>query len=452
MNHPEPHDLTALAYNMVEGPERERLLEHVHLCDSCRELYDSYLEEQALVRDVLYRDARSGPAEARALEKTLATLNALGAPTQAQAPQPAGRLFSLVTWKLVAQVAAVLVIVLGLLVILKPPVKEGPETIAIAPQDQAPGKVVSGELMVPASGQWQRADAVPVNEWVMAGDQPLELAFPGGASASLQPNAVFRIAREEGETRPVMYMLHGSGVYAAGNEPDMYCVRWRDGEFVPMAGAQISFQASYAENWQPDAQAVRGWMAARHMNVRVKDGKGVFLPARGGTLPGVLVAGEGLEQGPDRARLIRTEHGAMELLIELQTESADAARRADFLRLRLGEIRTGNDQLDKDLRLRIERAQQGAAGVQTVFVRAMATDNQRKATSRASVRSAEDGLQLIVENVDGVWNVEVLRDTGAEVPEFTSHNGTDINALRKALSEDARRLFDEAVASLKLKK
>lgn len=450
MNHPEPHDLTALAYNMVEGPERQMLLEHVSQCDACRELYDSYLEEQALVRDVLYRDARSGPAEARALEKTLAALNALGEPAAPQPAAPAGRLFSLVTWKLVAQVAAVLVIALGLLVILKPPAKDAPETIAIAPQDQAPGRVVSGELLVPASGQWQRADAVPVNEWVMAGDAPLELAFPGGASASLQPSAVFRIAREEGESRPVLYLLHGSGVYAAGNEPDMYCVRWRDGEFVPMAGAQVSFDASYAENWQPDAQNVRGWVAARHMNVRVTDGKGVFLPSRGGTLPGVLVAGEGLEQGPDRARVLRSEHGAMELLIELETESADAARKADFLRLRLGDIRTGNAELDKDLRLRIERAQQGAkAGAQTVFVRAVATDGQRKATRRASVRSAEDGLQLLVENSDGHWSVEVLRDTGGEVPEFTSHNGADVNALRKALSEDARRLFDEAIASLK---
>ena len=217
-----------------------------------------------------------------------------------------------------------------------------------------------------------------------------------------------------------------------------------------MAGAQVSFDASYAENWQPDAQNVRGWVAARHMNVRVTDGKGVFLPARGGTLPGVLVAGEGLEQGPDRARVVRAEHGVMELMIELETEAADAARRADFLRLRLGEIRTGNPELDKDLRLRIERAQQGAkAGAQTVFVRALATDGQRKQARRASVRSAEDGLQLLVENVDGHWSVEVLRDTGGEVPEFTSHNGSDINALRKALSEDARRLFDEAVASLK---
>lgn len=450
MNHPEPHDLTALAYNMVEGPEREQLLEHVNQCDACRELYDSYLEEQALVRDVLYRDARSGPAEARALEKTLAALNALGEPAAPQPAAPAGRLFSLVTWKLVAQVAAVLVIALGLLVILKPPVKDAPETIAIAPQDQAPGRVVSGELLVPASGQWQRADAVPVNEWVMAGDAPLELAFPGGASASLQPSAVFRIAREEGESRPVLYLLHGSGVYAAGDQPDMYCVRWRDGEFVPMAGAQVSFAASYAENWQPDAQNVRGWVAARHMNVRVTDGKGVFLPSRGGTLPGVLVAGEGLEQGPDRARLLRAGHDVLELHLELSS-AADVRRDLEALRLRIEALQTGSEQLDKDLRARLHYGWQNLPmepGRQVVI---RATTDRRQQAQRVSVQS-EDGLQVRVEQVDGHWNVEVLRAGRDPQTGATRHQGTDTGALRTALSEDARRLFDEAVASLNQKK
>jgi hypothetical protein len=444
MNHPEPHDLTALAYNMVEGPERRQLLEHVHLCDACRELYDSYLEEQALVRDTLYRDARSGPAEARALERTLAALAALEEPPA----RGAGRLFRLVTWRVVAGAAAGLALALGLLVVLNPPPAQN-NVIAIAPEQQAPGRVVEGELMVPASGQWQRADAVPANEWVLSsGSAPLKLSFPGGAQASLDPQSVFRIALEEGETQPVLYVLHGNGLYEAGDRPDLLCVRWRDGEFVPMAGAQIAFDASYGENWRPDAAALRGWMAARHMNVRVNDGKGVFLPVRPGMLPGVLVAGEGLEQGPDRARVLRTGDGRIEIMLELFADNHDARREIEELTLRLDDLRTGSRQFDDELRRRLERSW-ALPPVESDRRQVVIKTSGRKAVSQATVTSAENGLRLEVTVHDGRWDVRVSRRAADGTTTTSSHNGTDPNALRAALAEDARRLFDEAAANLR---
>lgn len=453
MNHPQIHDLTALAYNMVEGAEREQLLEHVSQCDACREIYDSYMEEQALVRDTLFRDARSGPAEARALEKTLRAL--ADADTQA-APAQGARIYRLVTWKLVAQVAAVLVVALGLLVFLKPPAKPGAdELIAIAPEQQAPGRVVSGELMVPSQGQWQRADAVPANEWVMsAGNAPLTLSFPGGATASLDPQAVFRLSTEEGQSQPVLYMLHGNGSYTAGNQPDVFCMRWGGGEFVPMAGAQIHFDARYADaaDWQADANNLRGWMSARSMNVQVTDGKGVFLPMRGGTLPGVLVAGEGLQSAPNRARVLREDKRELELVIELEVNGADAMREFDFLRLRMADLKTGNAQMDKDLRLRLERAQGGLphGTAQKVFVRAVNND-QRKTVRRASARYDDNGLQVLVDNDGDAWSVTVIRLGEDNQPEITEHSGKDVNALRNALATDARKLFDEAVETLNQK-
>ncbi|MBX3475666.1 MAG: hypothetical protein KF754_14950 [Planctomycetes bacterium] len=446
MNHPELHDLTALAYNMVEGPERERLLEHVNLCDSCRELYDSYLEEQALVRDVLYRDARSGPAEARALEKTLRAL--ADADTQA-APVQGAKIFRLVTWKVVAQAAAVLVVALALLVILKPDPKPENEILAIAPAQAAPGKVVGGELLVPALGQWQRADAVPADEWVLSGKgTPLVIDFPGGATATMQPGAVFRIAMNDGPGGPVLTMLHGNGAFVAGQQPDVYCLRWRDGEFVPMAGTSIAFEASYADDWRPDAGAVRGWMAARHMNVQVTQGKGLYLPSARDVLPGVLVTGEDLQAAADRARVRKAGMPMVELHLEADSRPDMEPIFAE-LKLRLGEIRTGSSEVDQLLRRRMEEAQHWAFAangnprqVQVVIRRT----GEAGRTARAMVSDGD--LRMTLERLDDDQWAAIVQQGDARP---TTHAG-DAQTLRNALSEDARRLFDEAVASLNQKK
>jgi hypothetical protein len=45
--------------------------------------------------------------------------------------------------------------------------------------------------------------------------------------------------------------------------------------------------------------------------------------------------------------------------------------------------------------------------------------------------------------------VRVSRRAADGTTATSSHNGTDPNALRAALAEDARRLFDEAAANLR---
>ena len=111
--HPEPHDLTALAYGLVEAPERDARLEHLAACASCRDAYDGMREEQTAVREAVIRDARSGPAEARALERTLLMLEG------ATIPSPkTGGILRLFAWPM--RVAALIVLAAGLLFLLKP--------------------------------------------------------------------------------------------------------------------------------------------------------------------------------------------------------------------------------------------------------------------------------------------------------------------------------------------
>src|SRR5687767_4173085 len=99
MQHPFEHDITALAYDLVEGAERDTLLEHLASCDQCRALYDGYRDEQVTVRDAIVRDARSGAAEAKALETTLRFLD--GAEV---ANQKGGRLIRFPLWLIAVEV------------------------------------------------------------------------------------------------------------------------------------------------------------------------------------------------------------------------------------------------------------------------------------------------------------------------------------------------------------
>ena len=63
MQHPEDHDITALAYDLIEGPEREALLGHLAECDRCRAVYDSYRDEQVAVREAIVHPSQEGVEE-----------------------------------------------------------------------------------------------------------------------------------------------------------------------------------------------------------------------------------------------------------------------------------------------------------------------------------------------------------------------------------------------------
>lgn len=298
MNHPLPHDLTALAYGMVEAEERNKLLEHVHLCDDCRALYDSYLEEQALVRDSLFRDARSGPAEARALERTLHVLNG--------EPQPVlkdrWRIFHMVTWQFVGKAAAIIVVALGLMVILLRPDPDAP--IQIASELQAQARVVSGSLMVPADGNWRPAADVPAQDWVMSsGAETLVLELPQGSQFTAEPGTVFRFVSGQGLELPSICVLHGTGEMRASEESFGVPLWSGEGEFLPLASCIVRYSAEFkgAETWRSNAYAVRAYERPSSVRLRLSSGRGVFLPTSNEEMPGVLDIGQSFYSSPQRA-------------------------------------------------------------------------------------------------------------------------------------------------------
>lgn len=288
-NHPQLHDLTALAYGMVSGDERTQLLEHVHGCDTCRGIYDSYLEEQALVREVLYRDARSGAAEAHALERTLYALR----DTAEAVPSP--HFWRLPTWGFVAKAAAVIVLALVLLVVIKPR-PERDSMLAVSPEDTAPVSLMSGNVLTPVADTWRSVDAVPKGEWVMCGEgEVVRLRFVDGGEASVKPGTVFRIVLE-GDSRTRFDVLQGEGQFCAGLSGQPVRLSSRAGDFIPLSGSVIDFDAQCQDgSWTPQATSMRRGMTARTAAWTTTRGRGVYLPESDGYLPYVLFAGEKLE-------------------------------------------------------------------------------------------------------------------------------------------------------------
>ncbi|MBK9974088.1 MAG: hypothetical protein IPP14_04865 [Planctomycetes bacterium] len=452
--HPQPHDLTALAYGMLEEPERQSVLEHVHLCDACRQVYDSYLEEQALVRDVLFRDARSGPAEARALERTLVALQA--ADLQEPAPKGMARLYRLVTWKLVAQVAAALVLALGLLLVLKPRPDIDSGSVNILAENQAPTTVLQGELQVPVQGQWKRANAVPMNEWVLSGpESALTLAFEDGSQAEIAPSAVFRVVNQDGGDRAALIVLHGGGKFTAGKGGRIPALRATEGEFVMLPGAVVEFDAQFDDSaaWQPDAGAVRAWMDPRKLNVHVSRGQGVFLPDRPGVLPGVLAQGERLEFRPRDVRLMQANDATFELNFELYAEGEPKAFQVRMLALeqRIAGLEQGPGKLDENLWRKLEESMRSARGGEqrtAIFVRAMATPEDPSTDARVvEVIGAQGALARLSQDKQGQWSFKVSRKS-AGVAE-SSYSDEDPEVLRRALPADQQALFEEAMAAMK---
>ena len=233
MQHPEAHDLTALAYGMIEGPEREQLLEHVSTCDACRELYDSFRTEQADVRDSIMRDARSGASEARALEATLGMLKAI------DTPAPRGRLLRIPMWFIAAEVAAVLAVAIALLFVLKP--SDDPELVPVADAARAPANVDGGVVYVSdRKGDWLPADGVPLDEVVKAGDgQILRLTMADGSRAVLEPGSLFRVGYDTvNHGRPLVYLLSGDGEIDTADAPENVFVLAGETGFLAMPNAR----------------------------------------------------------------------------------------------------------------------------------------------------------------------------------------------------------------------
>ena len=305
MQHPEDHDITALAYDLIEGPEREALLGHLAECDRCRAVYDSYRDEQVAVREAIVRDARSGAAEAKALESTLKMLGAIDAPEE-EATSKRGRLLRMPVWVLAAEIAAMAVVAVGLFFILKPGPDNTPNdngVIPVAKADRAPASVDEGVVYVrDTQGEWKQADAMPVDEWVRAGDsQPVSFTLANGSKAELQPNAVFRIALESAGGEPVVYLLHGDGTFDTRNIDSNVLVRTGDASFVTMPGARVQFECKLN---QADRQSPRQWSRPTYVGARVLDGDVVLRPTQRGHEIVPLRNGEKLEWNDGEMQII----------------------------------------------------------------------------------------------------------------------------------------------------
>ena len=304
MQHPIEHDITALAYGLIEGPERETLLTHLSECDACRATYDAYREEQAIVRDSVVRDARSGAAEAKALENTLRILGALD--TEEETSAKRGRLLSLPTWLIVGEIAAMLIVAFGLFVLLKPTEETAiPADNTVGENPTAPAEVNQGVVYVrDTAGDWKPTEKMPMDAWMMAGPaQALSFTMADGSKAQLDEGAVFRISREGGQ--PIVYMLHGSGEIDASDSPREFFVRAGETGFSAAPGARISLRCAVGESFTPgDAQV---WSRPERVSAKILEGNVVLKSEQRGYYFMPLRNGERVERTPADLRVIEAD-------------------------------------------------------------------------------------------------------------------------------------------------
>ncbi len=264
MQHPEPHDLTALAYGLIEGAERDGMLEHLAQCDQCRAVYDSYRDEQALVREAVVRDARSGPAEARALERTLVMLGAAESVEQ----QPAGKLLRVPLWMIVTQAAALIVVAVGLFLILKPE----PQVMRVAAADRAPAMLEQGEVLVEYGGEWRKADALPAESWARVGAQPVSLALDDGSRVQLKEDTVFRLSCQEAQP-PVLEVHNGvSKVMTAALT--QFIVRAGDANIHMMPGSMSDVTCNPVDSfWRDNPRFAGSWNRVNSVHASIQRGE-----------------------------------------------------------------------------------------------------------------------------------------------------------------------------------
>lgn len=364
MQHPEPHDLTALAYGLIEGDERETLLTHLSECDECRAVYDSYRDEQATVRDSIVRDARSGAAEAKALETTLRMLGAIdGEEATEETAEKKGRLLHLPRWVLVAEVAAMLAVAVGLFFILKP--NDEPEVVPIAEDLRAPATVDGGVVYVSdRQGEWKPADGVPEDEWVMAGgEEQLLLTLANGSMATIEPNCVFRVGHDGASKQVLVQFLRGNGEIDTTAMTDSMFVRSGEAGFYAMPEARFSIESTLA------ATQLRSWSQPERVNAKVTVGDVVLWPEARGYNKLPLTVGDKVEWTPEDFKVYteggksvpltytwRTHYDGTELLPhEMKTKEVYAFMlelepRMEALRKRIENLPKNDDPRAEELR------------------------------------------------------------------------------------------------------
>jgi hypothetical protein len=419
MKHPEPHDLTALAYDLLEEPERVSLLEHLADCDACRDAYDALRLEQADVREAVLHDMRNGPVETRALERALAML-------RGEAPARARRRPPLLRWGLEA--AAVLAVGAGLLLLLAPGTDDAgaPAPLTIAAERQVPAVLESGRVLVSDGQAWRPADAVPVDEWVMASRdslEPLRLNFHSQqASAEFTPGSVFRVALAE--AGPRVFMLHGAGTLDARGRLEDTLLSSGDVHFYNFMNSSLTLHA-VAEGGTPQPVALRSWSRPRSVEASVSGGEVLVIPQ--GPQAAILAL-----RGGERVQL---EHGR---LIVSQMLAAERAREA---------LNTARQTLE-DQQARLSHVQ-GLIRELPHGVKADAELRLARMIARPAVgedvalfwppriRTAQEGLSLDLSRRGDIL-VAILTRRGEAVERFEAES---LEALQAMVPEYARDLI-----------
>jgi hypothetical protein len=423
MQHPFEHDITALAYDLVEGAERDTLLEHLASCDQCRALYDGYRDEQVTVRDAIVRDARSGAAEAKALETTLRFLDG-----GEVANQKGGRLIRFPLWLIAVEVAAMLVVSIGLIFLLSPEEEPTDEVVSVPDADRAPAVVESGVAYVrDDAGAWKAADAVPVDEWVSTGPDKFALKLSNGSRAELEPDSVFKISYESEGGQPIVYMLRGDGVVDNFGGIDAL-VRSGDAGFYAMPGARLSLAC------EGDEGTLRSWSAPAIVRARVVIGD-VLLWNQG--QPGrhvPLRAGEVVEWQPSDMRVLAD---GQTIYFDALTLHATAQKNptpdveADFLR-QIEFIITRYEDLEK----RVPNGQWQGDFSEVQRLRAERVELAKAANTQV-VTLIENDVTLIV-STDG----ETLTLTVKDASGTTTHEKNSLAALKAAVTERVAEMLD----------
>lgn len=417
MNHPQPHDLTALAYALVPSPEREHLLEHIAQCDACRQAYDVAFEEQALVRDVMFEEVRSGEAEARALDKVLSALKSGdNVPVEGREGRVLG-LFS--PWGLALQVAASLAIAAGVfyVAVLMPnseaPAAPSTESGAVA-ANEIPVK--SGDVMVLADGtpglegaRWKRAAGVPVGAWCRNdGTGPLVFALDG-AELQFESGAYFQLQPNDGDVS--VYVLRGD---ASVNSPSRVLnVITNTNEFRALPGTAFEVGCDYA--FVP---------SQRGRSVSAPDGKTLVRASvrRGDVL--VLPSGETWES--PRVGILREGRR-----LDVQTRSRQMhAEGVEFDERQLEEVLAKLKETQPRLHDELQRAarQLGEQAQQLDLVFRIVLDNRLELTQRGSRVEIRDGGRELILTVDADNNLVAELTINAETQ---THKASGLDELAR---------------------
>jgi hypothetical protein len=346
MQHPEPQDLTALAYGLIEDAERDRLLEHMAECDQCRAVYDSYRDEQTLVREAVVRDARSGPAEARALERTLVMLGAAESVEQ----QPAGKLLRVPLWMIATQVAALLVVAVGLFLILKPE----PQVMRVAAADRAPATVEQGEVLVEHGGEWRKADALPAESWARVGAQPVSLALDDGSRVQFKEDSVFRLSWQEAQP-PVLEVHAGYGKIMTAMLTQLV-VRAGDANIHMMPGSTSDVTCSPVDSyWRENPRFAGSWNRVSSVHANFQAGEAWMRASTPEFAEAAFVAGDSFIWTPQTIRAQDSMGGEISVRystlfnqaqeLELQVENLQARRSFLLAMLRFNEVKQRNPDM-----------------------------------------------------------------------------------------------------------